>query len=810
MKRSILTFFCCLTAVAAVPAAPEPDAASAVSAAAPGTVFVQGEALKFRLSSSAVSAGGWVLRNWKDELLRRGDWPQGEERELVLDALPNGYYKLELPGLAGFRSFVVVSDPAGRAPEGELYFAMDSAQSWLARPDAGNPRQPENPYEVVSEVARRAGLQMVRERLNWAEVEAVPGRYDWLQYGTNAKLLSERGVKVLGMYHHAPEWVRRKDGKLPVDLFGTYRFAKKAAETFRGQMTAWEFWNEQDIGFAVEAAWDYAAALKAAYLGFKAADPELPVAIGGYAITPILPYADVVMKNGAGEYFDIFSVHTYRPISEFPAALRSIRSHLERFGAADRPIWFTENGSNMEGAGRADGLLPGLKAHSPEQEMLIAEYLPKMMVIMQFLGVSRDFFFVLPPYNESGGNKDWGLMRRDFSVKPGYAAFATLVDQLGGAVPEGEVRLGEKLRGFLYRRRDGGKTLVCWSRSELDTEKPRPNLTVTGLGEQTFALPPGGNPAGVDLFGTPFAVDPARVVVTRYPQFLTGVDHLKADIPFRFPAAAVRPAETEGIDKTVVFRTELSDDFRLFVGRDCADVKKAGARLRLQVWNLSDRAKRGWVAVSGGACAGLPESVVLPPFGRTELELAFTPELDGEFKGELRADGVFDGRRATPLVIPLQSLAEMNSSGRKVEMPQMLDPENWRRNAAGTMEIRYDENDRAIRFETKFPTGANRWSYPEYTLQLPQESLEGAIGIGFEAKVSKPSAVLQMLLMAVPEKGKDVYLKSDAPGGEFREHFIAFPPGLDAGGIRKLRLGVNALEDEISVSVRNIRIFYGR
>ena len=67
-----------------------------------------------------------------------------------------------------------------------------------------------------------------------------------------------------------------------------------------------------------------------------------------------------------------------------------------------------------------------------------------------------------------------------------------------------------------------------------------------------------------------------------------------------------------------------------------------------------------------------------------------------------------------------------------------------------------------------------------------------------------------MLLMAVPEKGKDVYLKSDAPDGEFREHFIAFPPGLDAGGIRKLRLGVNALEDEISVSVRNIRIFYGR
>lgn len=572
----------------------------------------------------------------------------------------------------------------------------------------------------------------------------------------------------------------------------------------------WEFWNEQDIGFAVEAAWDYAAALKAAYLGFKAADPELPVAIGGYAITPILPYADVVMKNGAGEYFDIFSVHTYRPISEFPAALRSIRSHLERFGAADRPIWFTENGSNMEGAGRADGLLPGLKAHSPEQEMLIAEYLPKMMVIMQFLGVSRDFFFVLPPYNESGGNKDWGLMRRDFSVKPGYAAFATLVDQLGGAVPEGEVRLGEKLRGFLYRRRDGGKTLVCWSRSELDTEKPRPNLTVTGLGEQTFALPPGGNPAGVDLFGHavrrgpgPGGRDPLSAVPDRggpsqggYSVSISGsgcasggdgrhrqdgrlphgaVGRLPA---FRRPGLCGceegrRPAQTSGLESVGPGEAGEGSRFRRSLRRTAGERRAASVR--------PDRA-----------------------------ETCLHPELDGEFKGELRADGVFDGRRATPLVIPLQSLAEMNSSGRKVEMPQMLDPENWRRNAAGTMEIRYDENDRAIRFETKFPTGANRWSYPEYTLQLPQESLEGAIGIGFEAKVSKPSAVLQMLLMAVPEKGKDVYLKSDAPDGEFREHFIAFPPGLDAGGIRKLRLGVNALEDEISVSVRNIRIFYGR
>ena len=108
-------------------------------------------------------------------------------------------------------------------------------------------------------------------------------------------------------------------------------FARKAAETFKGQMTDWEFWNEQDIGFAPESAWDYASALKAAYLGFKAADPALPVAIGGYAMTPIAEYADVVMANGAKDYFDIFNIHAYRPISNYAQIMEDIRNYLKRW-----------------------------------------------------------------------------------------------------------------------------------------------------------------------------------------------------------------------------------------------------------------------------------------------------------------------------------------------------------------------------------------------------------------------------------------------------------------------------------------------
>lgn len=40
------------------------------------------------------------------------------------------------------------------------------------------------------------------------------------------------------------------------------------------------------------------------------------------------------------------------------------------------------------------------------------------------------------------------MMRRDYTVKPGFAAFATLVDKLGGAEPEGEIEPGEGIKGI--------------------------------------------------------------------------------------------------------------------------------------------------------------------------------------------------------------------------------------------------------------------------------------------------------------------------------------------------------------------------
>ena len=56
------------------------------------------------------------------------------------------------------------------------------------------------------------------------------------------------------------------------------------------------------------------------------------------------------------------------------------------------------------------------------------------------------------------------MLRRDYTIKAQYTAFATLTAQLGEAKIEGELKL-PGVRALLYRRADGTQSLLAWSES---------------------------------------------------------------------------------------------------------------------------------------------------------------------------------------------------------------------------------------------------------------------------------------------------------------------------------------------------------
>ena len=137
--------------------------------------------------------------------------------------------------------------------------------------------------------------------------------------------------KNTGMFHDSANWADRLE-KLPANLAALYTYCKYNAEVFGDCMLDWEFWNEQDIGFAPESAWDYAAAFKAAYLGFKAGKKDMPVTFGAICAGPLNPYVYTMFENDSAKFSDFANFHTYAPIANYPAFYNEIHKLLDDIG----------------------------------------------------------------------------------------------------------------------------------------------------------------------------------------------------------------------------------------------------------------------------------------------------------------------------------------------------------------------------------------------------------------------------------------------------------------------------------------------
>jgi len=130
------------------------------------------------------------------------------------------------------------------------------------------------------------------------------------------------------------------------------------------------------------------------------------------------------------------------------------------------------------------------------------------------------------------------------------------------------------------------------------------------------------------------------------------------------------------------------------------------------------------------------------------------------------------------------------------------------------MEIFRDEKEKAIGFKVKFPPATDQWVYPEFRLRLPEESMKGAVGLGFEVKASQASswALVMACMEDKHEKGDSCWMPY-FPTTEWQTVNILFeedsPVNFDPGDIRMLRIGANPGDREFEYRLRNFRVFYG-
>lgn len=565
---------------------------------------------------------------------------------------------------------------------------------------------------------------------------------------------------------------------------------------------AWEFWNEPDIGFSVEPVWEFAAAQKAAYLGFKAGNPELPVLAGALCRDPPGAYADALLENGLTPYFDIFNYHTYTGFGNIPFLMNKIRDLLRKNGAGNVAVWFTENNTQAEGPGRADSVRPGFKAHDAEQEMLVAESIPKAQILLQSFGVSRIFFFQLCAFNEQHGNKDWGLYRRDFTVKPGFAVLSTLNDVLGNARLLGEWDAPRGVRGFLFTQPDGTQTLAFWKKTvKIDQEAAE-------FADVDLEIPATGECMLVDSFGTERTVAPenGKIILKpeRFVSYLSCLSGLKAARRALSPGRI--GAVPTDVDRTLVIAPRLPRT--LPVSADKADVNFDGSGpldFKVEVWNFSDQAKRGKLRVSpDGAVNGADGEFEVAPFGKSVRKLTLLPFSQGRFRLEI--DGEFAGKSVTRSVVRFFSPEKSMENAEIAPMPRTGETVAWKENSSGSMTVSAGDDGETILFKAKFPPGRDRWLYPVFRLQLPQETLAGTSGIQFDIRLEKGTRAKFALCYLDQERMIPVNFK--LPSDQWETRTIFFDPALVAPErIKAVRIGMNPLTDEAAFSIRNIKVF---
>ncbi|MBI3192231.1 MAG: hypothetical protein HYZ36_06145, partial [Pedosphaera parvula] len=267
--KSLLTLATVLLALAAAGAPgqrqlpkPRPDH--------PGNVFLAGEDIAVALP---IDRADWRLVDYDGQVVKELANAAGK---VALGKLPVGFYRFEQAGASNWISLGVIAPLRAPTPTNSP-IALDVAMAWFYKEDK---------MDAVANLCALAGVNWVRDRLYWAEME--PRRGEWAgrkRYDASAGAQARAGLQSLQVIHASPGWANPNGKRFPLDLRDAHRFFEAMAKRWRGQVRAFEPWNEADIPmFGWHTGAEMASLQKAAYFGLKAGNSNIVACLNVFAV----------------------------------------------------------------------------------------------------------------------------------------------------------------------------------------------------------------------------------------------------------------------------------------------------------------------------------------------------------------------------------------------------------------------------------------------------------------------------------------------------------------------------------------------
>lgn len=199
-----------------------------------------------------------------------------------------------------------------------------------------------------------SGISWMRMDFYWWRVERKIGQFNFHVEDQSVTLAKNAGMQILPIlcYNHPdpnlyPAWK---------DIDGRWsNYVRTLVARYRKDLPYWEVYNEPNVdrywGMPVKKdskanATEYTAMLKNTWQVIKSVDPELKVLYGGTSGVP-LGFIEESFRAGAGNWFDVMSVHPYyfhgTPESAIIPRMRQLYTLMAKYNIR-KPIWFTELG----------------------------------------------------------------------------------------------------------------------------------------------------------------------------------------------------------------------------------------------------------------------------------------------------------------------------------------------------------------------------------------------------------------------------------------------------------------------------------
>lgn len=349
-------------------------------------------------------------------------------------------------------------------------FAIDAFLSW--RLDT------QSDINLASNLIKKAGINWIRDRIDWEHVQTMPEKYDFSRYKESQNIQHNTGLNILQVFHGTSPFASEQkegDGEFrkkfpPNDLFYLYNYLKNSTEVFSKYVQAWEIWNEFDIPvFFLGTADQYAEILKTSYISLKQNFPDKLVLFGSVTFGGGLiqwgdksyiddegeRYIEKVFENGCADYFDIFNVHHYGPVGGVIKKIQRCKTLLKKYNC-NKPIWLTEIGSTAT---------EKMSKNVISEEYNQAEYIVKAYTLALSEGVSKIFYFCFPLFIEHG-SADWGIFEiypDKWQPKPSYVALANMIYTLNNLKFSGYYQADDKNITALNFSNYFRSAIVAWA-----------------------------------------------------------------------------------------------------------------------------------------------------------------------------------------------------------------------------------------------------------------------------------------------------------------------------------------------------------